>query len=360
MPASDWISSEIKAAPGLPELAAGESIEEWDYDSPAVVARPLEGAVAARSSGIAADNTSYGLLQRVIRDGGMATDGRRIAALGILLALFLCAPALAQPFPYSEPLGLEMLGEGDPDIEEDDEIETDRDSFTPATTTVGLRRLVVETAWSFIDNRSVPETNSLPELITRYGVSDWLELRLGWNWEAGGAANSISTGGGEPEVPSANEIEWESQISYGLKAALTSQDVWRPQSTLILAGGTPTSGKDTATQFIATYAIGWQLQNRWKWDSAIRYGYDSAEGDHFNIWAPSTVLKFPIGERWAAHAEYFGVMTQGRASDSSQHYLSPGVHYLISPDLEVGVRVGWGLNEQAANFFANTGFGWRY
>jgi hypothetical protein len=32
----------------------------------------------------------------------------------------------------------------------------------------------------------------------------------------------------------------------------------------------------------------------------------------------------------------------------------------ITPDLEVGVRVGWGLNDQSARFFVNAGVGLRF
>ncbi|MFO0869710.1 MAG: transporter [Pirellulales bacterium] len=273
-----------------------------------------------------------------------------------LLWLVPASLAFAQPLPYSETLVLEAEAAA----EEPDEIETDRDSFTPATTTAGRGRWINESAWSFIDNRSVPDTHSLPEWISRYGVNDWLELRLGWNYEVGGAANEISTGGADPEVPTENAIERESQLSYGLKASLTRQASWQPQSALILQAGTPTSGKETATQLAVTYAFGWELPRRWKWDSALRYGYDSALGDHFALWAPSTVLKFPFGERWMGHAEYFGVFTYGFERDSVKHYFSPGVHYLVTEDLEVGVRVGWGLNEQTSNFFANVGLGWRF
>src|SRR5580704_17905026 len=56
-----------------------------------------------------------------------------------------------------------------------DEIETDRDSFTFATSTVAPRKTVVETSYSFIDNRAGPETHSFPELLARRGVNDWLE-----------------------------------------------------------------------------------------------------------------------------------------------------------------------------------------
>lgn len=270
---------------------------------------------------------------------------------------------LSQPTLSSEVQEFEPAGE--PDEEEEDEIETDRDSFTPATTTAGFRRVIVESAWSYIDNRAVPDTNGVPELVTRYGITDLLELRLGWNWEAGGAANSISSGGSDPEAPIENEIERDSQLTYGFKAALTSQIDWRPQSAVILQAATPTFGIDTATSLIGTYVFGWQFGEnpygkRCKWDSAIRYSYDSTEGDHFNIWAPSTVLKIPLGERWTTHAEYFGVISQGRERDRTQHYFSPGIHYLVTRDFEIGIRVGWGLNDESANFFSNVGGGLRY
>ena len=34
--------------------------------------------------------------------------------------------------------------------------------------------------------------------------------------------------------------------------------------------------------------------------------------------------------------------------------------YLLNKDLELGLRLGWGLNETSPNFFANTGLGYRY
>jgi len=241
-----------------------------------------------------------------------------------------------------------------------DEIETDRDSFTPATTTVGRRQMMFESAYSFSDNPVGLETHSLPELVARYGVTDRIELRLGWNYEVGGASSGFSGGVPDLDEPVGTELEQGSQIFYGLKAAVTDQDNWLPGSAVVVEAGTPTSGKETTTQFITTYVFGWELPKEWKWDAALRYGYDSAEGDRFNIWAPSTVLKVPVLEQWTAHAEYFGIFSDGRAVDSTQHYFSPGVHYLVTPDLEVGVRLGWGLNDESANFFNNVGFGWRF
>jgi hypothetical protein len=243
--------------------------------------------------------------------------------------------------------------------EELDEIETDRDSFTPATTTAGYRRVIVESAYSFIDNRNVPETHSFPEMLLRYGANDWLELRLGWNYEIGGAGSPIS-GNVPGDFADEAEIEEESRLIYGFKSALTEQDCWLPSSALIVQGYTPTSGEATDSEVSTTYVLGWELENRWIWDSAIRYSTAGEGEDDFNVWAPSSVLKVPLGEHWKVHAEYFGIFSSGCEEETQQHYFSPGAHYLITPDLEVGVRVGWGLNDQAANFFTNAGFGWRY
>jgi hypothetical protein len=57
---------------------------------------------------------------------------------------------------------------------------------------VGKDRLVLESSYTFQDNPGVPPTHSFPELLVRYGVMERLELRLGWNYEAGGKGNEAS------------------------------------------------------------------------------------------------------------------------------------------------------------------------
>lgn len=242
------------------------------------------------------------------------------------------------------------------------EIETDRDSFTPATTTAGKGRLIFESAYSFIDNRGVKETHSFPELLFRYGLTERLELRLGWNYEVGGAGSDVSGSGSAEDVDffSPGRLERETNLSYGLKYLLSEQRRWLPGSSVILQGSTPTSGEGNDTQFTGTYVFGWELPNRWKLDGALRYGTGSEKEDRFNIWAPSAVLKVPVGERVNVHAEYFGLFSQGKEGEFVRHFVSPGAHYLITDDLEVGVRVGWGLNGQSARFFVNAGLGWRF
>lgn len=239
-------------------------------------------------------------------------------------------------------------------------LETDRDSFTPATSTVSKGWMIVESAYSFIDQRESKDTHSLPEFVARYGLTDWLELRFGAGYEVGGAGNSISSGGAGPGRSEPGAIESEAQLSYGFKIGLTQQDGWKPRSAVILQGISPTSGPESTSQFVGAYVLGWQFANDWVWDSAVRFVTDEFEADRHSLWAPSTVLKVPLGERWNVHAEYFGIMSSGLADPKSDHYFSPGLHYLVTNDLELGVRVGWGLNDSAANFFTNVGLGWRF
>ncbi|MBA4064259.1 MAG: transporter [Isosphaera sp.] len=247
---------------------------------------------------------------------------------------------------------------------ERDEVETDRDSFTPATTTAGRRRLIVEAAYTFADNRRFKETHSVPELILRYGLTERVELRFGFNYEVGGeAAEATGAEAGEDVFAARDRLLRESTLSYGVKVGLTEQRRWVPRSAVIVQGFTPTrgsAGAPTATQVVATYAAGWELPNRWRFDAAVRYGTASEAGDRFGQFAPSAVLRVPVGERLAVHGEYFGIVTTGRAVETTQHFFSPGVHYLVTPDLEVGVRLGWGLNDQSPRFFSNVGFGLRF
>ena len=68
----------------------------------------------------------------------------------------------------------------------------------------------------------------------------------------------------------------------------------------------------------------------------------------------------PVGEKFAGHIEYFGIFSSGKEQNTVKHFISPGLHYLVTPNLEIGFRVGWGLNDQSARFFSNVGVGLRY
>jgi hypothetical protein len=250
--------------------------------------------------------------------------------------------------------GAGQAGEGGSESDSDSLVETERDSFTPQTRTVDRGRFILESAYSFIDNRGTLPTHSVPEMLLRYGVAERIELRLGWNFEAGGASNDIS-GQDAEDIFQGRRIKRDEILSYGIKATLTDQKRLLPESAVIFQGLTPTGGQSTATQMVATYVFGWKLPNGWKSDAAIRYGTETENGERFSEWVPSAVLSIPLGERWGVHAEYFGLFSQDRQPSFARHYFSPGIHYLLTRNLELGLRLGVGLNDQSVRFFSNVG-----
>lgn len=235
---------------------------------------------------------------------------------------------------------------------EEDEIETDRDAFTRSPRLVAPGRLVLESSYVFLDQDAEFDGHLYPDLLARYGVCDWLELRLGWTYEVGKFHQLAH--------PGAERVE-EGLGIYGAKLFLTRAEGWLPDSSLILVGTTPTSGESNDTDFSLEYTFGWRLPNKLDVESQIRYFQLAEEEDHFNEWAPSIVVKAPLMcGRAKAHIEYFGLFSDGRAEEYQQHYVGPGIHFLITPDIEIGSRVFWGLGQDSADFTCLSGVGLRF
>ena len=237
-----------------------------------------------------------------------------------------------------------------------EELETDRDSFTFAPTTAGRDLSILESSYSFIDNRTGPEAHSVPETLLRRGVGDRLALRLGFNYEAGGPGTVSGSEVGGQDI----ETEDESRVLYGVKVETSDHEGWLPRSAAVVQGYTPTYGPSTVSTVVVGESWGWRFANGWEWTSAMRYGTGFDKGDAFNQWAPSTVVKAPVGERWNVHVEYFGILSTGKEEPVDAQFASFGGHVLVTEDFEVGLRVGWGLTDSSPNFFTNLGIGVRY
>jgi hypothetical protein len=236
-------------------------------------------------------------------------------------------------------------------------IETDRNSFTFSRLTAGADRLIIESSYSFIDLHGEKTKNSFPELLMRLGIGDRFELRLGWNYESG-----------RERLPAAGNIAGffganaQQQIYYGFKAAVTRQSGWLPGSAFLAQGHTPTGGHQSVTQPRIGYVLGWTLPNRWNFDAGFRFGTDDDEGHPYVLWAPSVVLKIPLtpSERLFTHVEYFGIITNGKQEDVSMHFVDTALHYLITPNLEIGAIVAFGPRSHGLDIVTNVGIGVRF
>lgn len=239
------------------------------------------------------------------------------------------------------------------------ELDADRDAFTPSAFCVDAGRGLVEGSYVFIDNPLGLPTNNYPELLIRHGANEWWEWRFGVNYGVGSQGNivtSVEVGEGTLD----GSTLYESSILYGFKMATSKQDGLLPDSCFIMEASTPTYGDVFGTVPVATYVTGWQLFGDWRIDGSIRYAYSEAHEGWFSRWTPSVVLRAPVTERFEVHAEWFGSYTQGLATNTQQPFFSPGFHYGITRNVEIGLRVGWGLAGEAAPFFSDAGIAIQY
>ena len=239
------------------------------------------------------------------------------------------------------------------------ELNTDRDAFTPSTFTIRPGFALNEMSHVYIQNRDGNPTNNYPEYICRIGANDIFEWRLGVNYSVGSQGNvvtSVEAG----ELPDGGGALYESNFLYGFKLATSDQNGLIPQSCFIMEATTPMYGEEFGTEPVATIVCGWQLPKRWRIDTAMRYAYAEDAEEWFNRWAPSAVARIPLTNRLEVHAEYFGTFTQGLSNDVNRSFFSPGTHLVIHKNLEIGLRVGWGITPAAANFFSDAGLAIRY
>jgi hypothetical protein len=307
----------------------------------------------------------------------MAPQARRLRPslgpwiLGLSLIAALCMPAAAQePQSIADMLlrwpKLEQGPDAEPQTDSESQdreefIETDRNSFTFAPMTPGAGRLILESAYSYINIGGEGAKHSFPESVFRYGVGDRLELRLGYNFETGRARKEAPEG----DIAGSFGINAEQQILYGFKYAVTRARpdfALMPHSAFLAQLHTPVGSVEGQTQIRLGYAWGWTLPNGWTFDQAVRFGTDREGTDSYALWAPSTVLKVPFGreKRWFTHVEYFGIMSQGKEHDFSTQFIDTGLHYFITPNFEVGAIVAFGINEQTRGVLVNVGFGIRF
>ena len=236
---------------------------------------------------------------------------------------------------------------------------TDRDAFTPNTHTIKPGTVLWEGSYVFIDNQTGLPTNNYPELLLRVGGTDWFEWRFGVNYGVG-SQGSVVTSVEVGEGSLSGGTLYESSVLYGFKVDVSDQQGWLPESCFIMEASTPTYGDLFGSVPVATGVWGWELPGGCRLDAAVRYAYSEGLLTWFNRWSPSVVLRIPFTERWETHVEYFGNFTQGNVVDTNPQFFSPGTHFLLTKRFEIGLRVGWGMNDVAAPFFSDAGFGWRW
>lgn len=239
-----------------------------------------------------------------------------------------------------------------------EDLHTDREAFTPSTFLVPPGKMLTETSHVYIENRQGTPTNNYPELLVRIG-GEIIEWRFGVNYSVGSQGNVV-TNVEVGELPIDGHALYESSVLYGFKLSTSRQDGLLPESCFVMEASTPCYGEEFGTVPVATQVFGWEFPEGIRVDAAIRYSYVESDTVWFSRWGPSVVVRVPVTPRFEVHAETFGTFTQGLPDDVSRPFASPGMHLMLTPRIEAGLRVGWGLTNDAAPFFSDAGLAFRF
>jgi Putative MetA-pathway of phenol degradation len=247
----------------------------------------------------------------------------------------------------------------------EERIETDRHDFTQSPTTVGHGVVQIEAGYSYFYKDSEGEVESahtLPEMMLRVGVSEDIELRVRWNY----VWQFIDEG--------ADRVGAE-DLRYGVKLQITRQscESWLPTSALELRGTAPTGGEAWSTEraeFGLDYIYQWSLGGGTTLAGSTGYGTDGLADfgvlaeepylDQFNELTQSAALGFELSESNTMYVEWFGLFSDGRGDEYVVSVFNLGVDHYVTNNLVIDIRAGVGLSEDADDFFAGAGGGYRF
>lgn len=237
------------------------------------------------------------------------------------------------------------------------ELVTDRPDQTESALVVPRGSVQIETGWLRIedeDGRFEIETEELLGTLVRVGLSDRVELRLGW---AGDVEEEVELDGQR-----LGEISGVGDAEIGTKIHLATERGRRPEVALLAAVGLPV-GEDeiTSDRFDPAFrvSLAHTLSDRISFGYNLGMAWESAETlpgvrETFSFFQYTAAMGFGLSERWGAFVEVFGdlpVDAPGGAANS----VDGGFTFLVRDNFQLDVSAGAGLSDSAPDRFLGLG-----
>ena len=246
----------------------------------------------------------------------------------------------------------------------DDEVRalvTDRPDQTESSVVVPRGFWQLEVGWVFTrdDEQHIrTEVHELPSSLLRIGLSQNVELRIGWTgWMDAETRSSdfeaASDGFGDAEV--------------GVKIHLAAERGRRPETALLLSTSVPI-GKEVFTSDRFDPALRLAFAHTLAERVALGYNFgvsfDSqlgGDGDRDTLSSAfyTVALGFELSERWGAFVEGFGEFPASASGDAT-HAVDVGLTYLLRDNLQLDLAGGYGLSDAADDRFIGLGLSMRF
>lgn len=264
----------------------------------------------------------------------------------VMITMVFCATVAAQtrPDPMDEPLV------------------TDRPDFTESTETIPTGHLQLESGYTFTYNKeggTRTTEHTAPEMLWRVGLSDKVELRIGFDgYTYSDSLSSVPGGGGSRSRTSQDAND----LTLGLKVKLFEQEGWRPHFGIIASVSVPTGARggtsgDVDPGIVLLWA--YDLSDDTAIAGNIGIAVPTEDSHRFVQTTASLSYAFALTQKWGAYAEYFGVYPSSDTGHDA-HFVNVGLTYLVNKDFQLDIRVGAGINDEADDFFTGIGFSKRF
>lgn len=242
---------------------------------------------------------------------------------------------------------------------------TDRPDFTESTDAVPRGRFQLEMGYTFTYDREKKDrvrSHTAPEFLLRAGLFEDFELRLGWEGYSWSENQFEGQTRGGRSVTREDWTQGSNDVSIGVKYKLFEQDGLRPHFGIIGALSIPSGSSNVSSGDVDPVLVLLWAYDVNDWFSVagnVGLGAPTDGNDRFFQASSSLSAAFAVTDDVGTYVEYFGFYPNAPGSDAA-HSLNAGVTYLITDNFQLDVRAGFGLNEEADDFFTGVGFSWRW
>ncbi len=213
-------------------------------------------------------------------------------------------------------------------------------------TAVTRGRVQIETGYAYTHDTFAGlslDEHTLPDLLVRIGLTQRLELRIGWPGVV------IDQGTAVPDGPETRTLD----PNVGFLLDLVPQCGLRPQCAVLASApitleGDPFSAESLQPLAEALYA--WYPAERWCIGGSTGMALFHESGDHFTQFQQSLGVDWLATDRLGTFVSWSMLADAGSADDGTEHLLSLGFGFAWTDWLQTNWRAGMGLNERAPDF----------
>jgi hypothetical protein len=196
--------------------------------------------------------------------------------------------------------------------------------------------------------------HALPDMLLRFGLSDRLELRLGW-------PGYVSSDSDDPAIGSGFTGTLDPNV--GVLYDLWGQRGWLPQTAVLAAVPVPLEGNPFALnslQPLSELMYSWGTSDRTAITGRSGFAMFEAAGDNYTQFQQSLSFDVILTERLGAFVSWDMLANHGSWNGTSQHMAGGGLSFLLTERLAISWRSAVGLNSAAPDFLNDIRFAYRF